>query len=280
MNRIWQQYFGLGLVASENDFGTKGEAPSHPDLLDWLASRFIEHGWSQKYIQRLIVTSATYRQASAIRPELQRRDPLNRLLARQTRIRLDGEIIRDEGLVAGGLLNPKIGGPSVYPPQPDGVMQTGQVVQKWNTSEGPDRYRRGMYTFYYRVTPNPAVKIFDGASGLLSCTRRARTDTPLQALTLLNDPNFHEMAQHFARRVVDRQSADRVGFAFEIAFSRSASPEERARIERLLAVEKDAFQTSPAEAAQIAGQGASTDLAAWTSVCRVLLNTDEFMTRE
>lgn len=280
VNRIWQQYFGAGIVETENDFGLKGSLPSHPELLDWLANELVRNGWSRKALHRLIVTSAAYRQSSKIRPQLEERDPANRLLARQSRLRLDAEIVRDSGLAISGLLNRDIGGPSVYPLQPDGVMETGQVKQPWKTSSGKDRYRRGLYTFAYRVTPNPAMKLFDGADGLAACTRRARTDTPLQALVLLNDPNFHEMAQAFARRIVAVPAGDRMAFAFRSVFSRPATSAELARVTRLLKLEQDAFQTNPAEAEQIAGAGASPELAAWTSVSRVLMNTDEFVTRE
>jgi hypothetical protein len=280
VNRIWQRYFGRGLVETENDFGAKGAPPSHPELLDWLASEFVDKGWSQKALHRLIVTSAVYRQSSRTRPELETKDPDNRLLARQSRLRLEGEIVRDAGLSASGLLSRKLGGPSVFPPQPEGVMETGQVKQSWRTSSGEDRYRRALYTFHYRVTPNPAMTIFDGANGLLPCTRRARTNTPLQALTLLNDPNFHEMAQAFAKRIVAQPEAERLDRAFQTALARKPAQAERERLARLLSLERDAFQTQPAEAELIAGKGATPELASWVALCRVLLNTDEFLTRE
>jgi len=280
VNRIWEQYFGSGIVDTENDFGAKGSAPSHPELLDWLASEFVQRGWSQKAMHRLIVMSAAYRQSSRARPELAERDPLNHLLARQSRLRLDAEIVRDEGLVASGLLATKVGGPSVYPPQPEGVMETGQVKQPWKTSEGADRYRRGMYTFHYRLTPNPAMKVFDAANGLAACTRRARTDTPLQALDLLNDPNFYEMAQAFARRVVAKPTAERIDYAFRSTMTRAPAKAERERVRTLLATETDSVQTKPDDAVRVGGPGATPEIAAWTSVCRVLMNTDEFITRE
>jgi len=277
VNRIWQRYFGLGIVETENDFGTQGAKPTHPELLDWLATEFARTGWSQKAMHRLIVTSATYRQASRVRPE-DKTDPRNLLLARQSRIRLDAEIVRDSALTASGLLNPKIGGPSVYPPQPEGVMETGQVKQTWATSKAEERYRRGLYTFHYRITPNPSMKVFDAANGLLPCTRRPRTNTPLQALALLNDPNFHEMAQALARRV--QPSADPLAEAMSLTVSRPPTARERVLLQRLYSAELDAFQTRPKEAAEIAGKDSSPRLAAWTAVARVLLNTDEFITRE
>jgi hypothetical protein len=278
VNRIWQRYFGTGIVETENDFGTQGATPVHPELLDWLATEFVRSGWSQKAMHRLIVTSSVYRQSSRIRKDLETRDPRNQLLARQSRLRLDAEIVRDSGLASSGLLSAKIGGPSVYPPQPEGVMETGQVKQIWRTSQGEDRYRRGLYTFHYRITPNPSMKVFDAANGLAPCTRRPRTNTPLQSLTLLNDPNFHEMAQALARRV--SALPDPLSEAMRLTVARAPSPTERERLTRLFQLERDAFETRPAEAVAIAGEGATPTLAAWTSVARVLLNTDEFITRE
>src|SRR5262249_49347641 len=152
-NRIWQQYFGLGLVETDNDFGTQGTGPTHPELLDWLASELVARKWSLKAFHRLVVTSATYRQDSRHRPELGTRDPRNKRLARQTRLRLEAEIVRDSALKASGLLATKIGGPSVFPPQPDGVFRFTQVVRDWLTSTGPDRYRRAMYTHFWRSAP-------------------------------------------------------------------------------------------------------------------------------
>ena len=187
VNRVWQHYFGKGLVATDNDFGTQGSPPTHPELLDWLASEFMERGWSQKKLHRLIVTSATYRQDSRHRPDLAAVDPENHWLGRQQRLRLEAEVIRDEALTASGLLNPKIGGPSVFPPQPEGASKLGQIQREWVASEGPDRYRRGMYTYFWRSSPHPGLMVFDAPDSTTSCTRRNRSNTPLQALTLLND---------------------------------------------------------------------------------------------
>ncbi|MCA9191700.1 MAG: PSD1 domain-containing protein [Planctomycetales bacterium] len=195
VNRIWQQYFGRGLVETESDFGLQGSLPSHPDLLDWLAIEFREQGWSLKQLHRLIVSSETYQQSSQDRPDLSKQDPNNYLLARQNRLRLDGEIVRDVGLAASGLLSEKLGGPSVFPPIPDGVMGQGQVKRTWKVSEGEDRYRRALYTFVYRGTPPPALNVFDAPDGFSTCTRRIRSNTPLQSLTLLNDPAYFEFAQ-------------------------------------------------------------------------------------
>jgi mono/diheme cytochrome c family protein len=165
VNRIWQQYFGRGLIETENDFGTQGSPPSHPELLDWLATELMAKGWSTKAIHRAIVLSATYRQSSRVRPDLEEKDPLNKLLARQTRLRLDAEVVRDVALVASGQFNPKLGGPPVFPPQPDGVMNLGQVKREWKPSTGADRYRRGLYTHLWRATPHPALAVFDGTDG-------------------------------------------------------------------------------------------------------------------
>ena len=194
VNRVWQQYFGRGIVETENDFGMQGTAPSHPELLDWLATEFIAKKWSLKELHRVIVTSATYRQSSAQRADLRGKDPNNYLLARQTRLRLDAEVVRDVCLAASGLLSQKLGGPPVYPPIPDGVMSFGQVKRAWTVSKGEDRYRRGIYTFVYRAMPPPSLNVFDAPEGLTTCTRRIRSNTPLQALTLMNDSSFFEFA--------------------------------------------------------------------------------------
>ena len=223
-NRVWQAYFGRGLVETDNDFGSQGTPPSHPELLDWLAVEFVEHGWSLKALHRTIVLTHAYRRDSANRPDLMAKDPDNRLLARQTRLRLDAELVRDSALVASGLLTQKVGGPPVYPPIPDGVMSLGQVKRVWNTSQGADRTRRGLYTFTYRVTPPPAFAVFDAPDGLASCTRRNRSNTPLQALTLLNDPAFFEAAQALAR-VIEKEG---LATAFRRCTSRRPEPAELA----------------------------------------------------
>ncbi|MGA0133337.1 MAG: PSD1 and planctomycete cytochrome C domain-containing protein [Opitutales bacterium] len=203
-NRVWQAYFGRGIVETDNDFGSQGTPPSHPELLDWLAVELVERGWSLKSLHRTIVLTRAYRRDSAERADLTEKDPDNRLLARQTRIRLDAELVRDSALAASGLLTRKVGGPPVYPPIPEGVMSLGQVKRAWNTSKGEDRTRRGLYTFTYRVTPPPALAVFDAPDGLASCTRRNRSNTPLQALTLLNDPAFFEAAQAMAK-VIEKE---------------------------------------------------------------------------
>jgi mono/diheme cytochrome c family protein len=266
VNRIWQQYFGLGIVETENDFGTQGTPPSHPELLDWLATEFRDRGWSIKHMHRLIVASATYRQSSRHRPELATIDARNRLLARQNRLRLDAEVVRDVALSASGLLNRKIGGPSVYPPQPSGVYAFTQIPRNWQASTGSDRYRRGLYTYFWRSAPHPDLTVFDAPDALSTCTRRNRSNTPLQALTLLNDQGFFEFAQALAGRILrEGPSSDRerIAYAFRLCLGRQPNERERQTLERLLQKQHEAKA-----------------LDAWTSVARVLLNLDEFITRE
>lgn len=221
-NRVWQQYFGRGLVETENDFGLQGTSPTHPHLLDWLAIELQRNDWSLKALHRLILSSETYRQSSTVRADLQEHDPMNLLLGRQNRLRLDAEVVRDVALVASGLFSPKMGGPPVFPPIPDGVMNLGQVSRTWRTSEGADRYRRGLYTFVYRATPFPSLNVFDAPDGLVSCTQRLRSNTPLQALTLLNDLAFFEFAQALKTQI---ETAG-IAVAFERCTSRQPSDEE------------------------------------------------------
>ncbi|QDV68495.1 Planctomycete cytochrome C [Rosistilla carotiformis] len=229
VNRIWQHYFGRGLSEIDNDFGLQGSSPSHPDLLDWLAVEFIARDWSLKEMHRLIVSSDTYQQTSLRRAELDQSDPHNYLLGRQQRLRLDAEIVRDVSLVASGLLSTKLGGPPVYPPIPEGIMGQGQVKRSWNTSKGEDRYRRGIYTFKFRATPPPSLNVFDAPDGLSSCTRRIRSNTPLQALTLMNDPAFFEFAQALEQIIRD----EGLESAFRRCTSRAPGAEELAILERL-----------------------------------------------
>jgi hypothetical protein len=288
VNRIWQNYFGKGIVDTENDFGTQGAPPTHPELLDWLASEFMASGWSQKALHRTIVTSAAYRQSSKQRPEVTARDPENRLLARQSRWRLDAEIVRDSALTAGGLLTTTIGGPSVYPPIPEGAMSVTQVKRDWPTAKGPDRYRRGMYTFLLRSAPHPALAGFDAPDGTATCTRRVRSNTPLQALTLLNDEAFLEFAQALAVRVLKEAPAtdrERIEYGYKLAMARPAKAADRERLERFLSSQLDEFRTRPQAAREIIvnppeGVADLPLLAAWTSLSRVLLNVDDFVTRE
>jgi hypothetical protein len=215
-------------------------------------------------MHRLLVTSATYRQASRARPDLATLDPRNRLLARQNRLRLDAEVVRDVALASSGLLTRTVGGPSVFPPQPQGVYAFTQVPRDWQASTGPDRFRRGLYTWFWRSAPHPDLTVFDAPDALSACTRRNRSNTPLQALTLLNDQGFFEFARALATRVLAEGPSDdagRMAWAFRLCLGRPPSERERQTLERLLRHERDPF-------------------AAWTSVARVLLNLDEFITRE
>ncbi|MEO6336128.1 MAG: PSD1 and planctomycete cytochrome C domain-containing protein [Verrucomicrobiota bacterium] len=288
VNRMWMQYFAKGIVETENDFGTQGSGPSHPELLDWLANEFIKQKWSQKAMHRLIVTSATYRQSSRARPDLKTVDPYNKLFARQNRFRLDAEVVRDVELAASGLLNDQVGGPSVFPPIPDGVMTLGQNKREWKTSEGPTRYRRGMYTFFYRATPPPGLMVFDAPETTSTCTRRLRSNTPLQSLTLLNDAGFVEFAQGLALRVLNdvaQNDEARIDYAFKLCLSREPKRDEQQRLKELLNLQLKSYDTTPEEAKTLLPKTfpADTDvkqLAAWTTVSRVLLNLDETITRE
>ena len=306
VNRIWQSYFGKGIVETENDFGKQGASASHPELLDWLASEFIREKWSQKAIHRLIVTSATYRQSSKRRPETEALDPYNRLLARQNRLRLEAEIIRDSALAASGLLTDTVGGPSVYPPIPEGALSVTQVSGAWPTATGPDRYRRGLYTFFRRSAAYPGLVVFDAPDATSACTRRVRSNTPLQALTTLNDETFVEFAEGMAARVLKEAPSEnkaRIRYAYTLALGRAPRPEEEQRLEQFLTHRTDEYKTKPSRATELIYKGGKfgpdgvpvnppppklaammpADLpleAAWTGVARVLLNLDDFLTRE
>jgi mono/diheme cytochrome c family protein len=282
VNRIWQHYFGKGLVETENDFGVQGSPPTHPELLDWLACEFMDRGWSYKALHRLIVTSATYRRSSAGKPPAA--DPTNRLLSRQNRLRMEAEVIRDCGLAASGLMNRKVGGPSVRPPQPDGVFKFTQVKREWPADTGPDRFRRGLYTYFWRAAPYPALLVFDAPDAGATCTRRLRSNTPLQALTLLNDEAYVELAQGLAGRVL-REANDDVGrfrLAYEASVGREPSAAEIERLTRFLAEQKREYEADADSAKQFAKgvPGDPATAAAWVAVARVVLNLDEFITRE
>jgi mono/diheme cytochrome c family protein len=301
VNRMWQHFFGAGLVDTENDFGTQGSLPTHPELLDWLASEMVHRGWSRKSLHRLIVTSATYRQSSFVRDDLREHDPNNRLLARQSRLRLEAEIVRDAALAASGLLSDKIGGPSVYPPQPAGLFIVTQQKKAWPDSHGPDRYRRGMYIHYWRSSPYPMLPTFDAPEANTTCTRRARSNTPLQALTLANDKVFIEIAEALAERILSEPAKDdalRLRRAFLVCLSREPSPAEEERLAAYLAEQRAFYRSHERVAARprgarslrartgsdpiVHGQASSSphDVAAWSAAARVLLNLDEFITRE
>ena len=283
VNRIWQAYFGRGIVATTEDFGTQGDRPTHPKLLDWLATEFFRQGTSFKALHRLIVTSATYRQSSTVTPELLTRDPENLLLARAPRVRADAETVRDIALVAGGLLCRKIGGPSVFPPQPPEVSQISYGAMAWQTAENEDRFRRGLYTFWKRTSPYAAFMAFDSPTADTTCVRRIRSNTPLQALTLLNDAVFVEAAQALARRVLDQAPRERVQFAMRVCLSRDPDAVETDQLLTFLGAQIERFASDPEAAATVAGVEADaaniTKLAAWTTVARALLNLDEMITK-
>jgi len=290
MNRFWEQIFGHGLVETVEDFGTQGERPTHPELLDWMSTEFMRRSWNMKAMLRLIVTSATYRQSSRSTPELIERDPYNRLYARGPRFRVPAEAVRDIALEASGLLSPKVGGPSVYPYQPDGIWTQLYSSDQWVTSKGEDKYRRGIYTFWRRTSTYPAFMSFDAPSRELICPRRQRSNTPLQALTTLNDPSFIEAAQALARRVVKESKGDTkadVTYAFRLCVARPPRAEETKRLVALYQQELAQFKQDSTAAEKLATgdlgkppEGTSVEkLAAWTVVANVLLNLDETITK-
>ncbi len=307
VNRVWQTYFGTGLVATPEEFGTQGEKPTHPELLDWLAVEFMEPswraggrqapgGWSVKHLHGLIVTSATYRQASRVTPELLAKDPNNRLLARGPRFRVEAEVVRDIALSASGLLSPKMGGPSVFAPAPQFLFQrpVSYGPFEWVEATGEDRYRRGLYTFRRRSTPYPALTVFDAPVGEASCVKRARTNTPLQALTGLNETVCVECARALGKRALlegGATDAERVAYAFRLCVARKPTADELAVLTGLLEKHRKRFASGEASAAEVAtGEKQPkqkppagvelNDWAAYALVARVLLNLDETISKE
>lgn len=283
VNRAWQHLFGRGLVRTENDFGTQGTPPSHPELLDWIATEFHANQWSRKRLIRTIVTSATYKQSAALTAELAERDPENRLLARQNRVRHEAEILRDAALSAAGLLDTQIGGPSFRPPVPP---DAGNVVElRWKSEPTPDRYRRGVYIVVQRNVQLPFLMTFDAPDGNTFCTRRERSNTPPQALTLLNDPFFFECATALGRRLANETTTDdeRIALAFLACASREPTADESLEFQAFLREQRQLLEHQPELAATLA-TGApveqATAIALWTSAARVLMNTDEFVCRE
>ena len=295
VNRIWQAYFGTGLVRTDADFGTQGERPSHPELLDALAIQLRDSGWDLRALHRTILTSSTYRQSSRFRSGLNDRDPNNRLLGVQKRIRVSAETVRDLALSVSGLLDPKVKGPSVYPPLPAGVIELAfvDVINRgpWKVSEGRDRYRRGLYTFFQRTSPYPMLSLFDAPDSNVTCTRRERSNTPLQALTLWNDPVFAEAAAHLASRILNAEVDDpasvthRIQHAFVLCFARKPSPEEIRAVESLLRESERIYKADLEAAKKVVGETSGAPdhalslRAAWVSVARTLMNLDEFITR-
>jgi hypothetical protein len=287
VNRLWEQLFGRGLVETSEDFGTQGQPPSHPELLDWLAVELMDRGWSQKTLLRTMVTSATYRQSSAVSAALAERDPYNRLFARGPRFRLEAEMIRDGELAASGLLSDRVKGPSVFPAQPEGIWNMPYNEDRWVESEGEDRHRRSLYTFLRRTSPYPMHMTFDATSREYCAARRVRTNTPLQALTLLNDRASFEAARALAARVASvPDDAGRARRAFRLVVARDPKPAELARLLAYVAAERTQFARRPEAARSVAAAAAgppagqsAADAAAWTMAASVLLNLDETVTK-
>jgi hypothetical protein len=291
VNRHWEQLFGAGIVFTSEDFGSQGMLPTHPDLLDWLAVEFMapaggSPGWSLKHLAKTIVMSAAYRQSANTTPEKLRLDPDNRLISRGPRVRLTAEQIRDQALAASGLLSRKMGGPSVMPPQPDGVWQVVYSDDRWLTSKGEDRYRRGLYTFWRRTSPYPSAMALDAPSRETCTIRRIATNTPVAAFALLNDPAYVEFAQALAQRIMghaDDDTAARATYAFRRVLTRQPRPLEAARLVELFESERKHYQQDSAAATEMATSELGSahqsfnmaDLAAWTVVSNVLLNLDE-----
>jgi mono/diheme cytochrome c family protein len=296
VNRFWQTYFGIGLVETAEDFGSQGDPPSHPQLLDWLATEFIRTKWDMKAMTRLIVTSATYRQSSRVTPELLEKDPRNRLLARGARFRLPAEFVRDNALAVSGLLQEQIGGPSVLPYQPAGLWEElafGDVysAQAYVQGHGPDLYRRSLYTFEKRTVAPASLNIFDMPDREKCTARRSRTNTPLQSLVLLNDPTYVEAARALAQRMLLEAGSDpaaRINYGFRLATARRPEPRERQVFRDLAERELGVYRKDESSAAKLLSVGESkpdphldkAELAAWTTVASMMLNMDETITRE
>jgi hypothetical protein len=295
VNRYWQLVFGTGLVRTGQDFGTQGEWPSHPELLDWLATEFQRTGWDVKGFLKMLVMSATYRQSARVTPELLKRDPKNRQLARGPRFRLSAEMIRDNALAVSGLFNPFIGGPSVRPYQPKGLWEAiafggGFSSQTYVQSKGRDLYRRGIYTYWKRSMPHPSLVTFDAPNREVCTDRRPRTNTPLQALELLNDPIYVECARVLAQRILKEGGPDtnaRLCFAFKLCTARTPDPRELQILRRIFERQRAKFKQNAAAAKKLVSAGESPrpaeldvrELAAWTAVGNVLLNLDETITK-
>jgi hypothetical protein len=296
VNRYWQMYFGHGIVKTSEDFGSQGEPPAHPELLDWLATEFIRTGWDIKAMQRLIVTSATYRQASKVTPALLEKDPENRLLARGPRFRLPAEMVRDNALAAAGLINYEVGGPGVFPYQPKGLWEemaygAGFSAQSYTQGLGKDLYRRSLYTFWKRTVPPASLQTFDAPDREKCSARRALTNTPLQSLVLLNDPTYVEAARALAARALSeggKEEAGRISFAFRLATARQPLAREARVLRELLTQQLARYRRDRKAALELLRVGESpldarhevAELAAWTTVANAILNLDETITKE
>jgi mono/diheme cytochrome c family protein len=291
VNRFWSQLWGAGLVETEEDFGSQGELPSHPELLDWLALEYLRLGWDTKALLKTIVTSSAYRQSSRVTAERLAKDPRNRLLSRGPRFRLEAEMVRDQALALSGLLSRKVGGPSVYPPQPAGLWQAAFNGQRtWPTSTGEDRHRRGLYTFWRRTIPYPSMATFDAPSRETCQVRRSRTNTPLQAFVTLNDPVYVEAAQALARRIVKEGGAtpeERARFGLRLCLCRPPHDEQVKHLVALYQSEREHYRTDAKAALALASDPLgplpsgmdAAELAAWTVAANVLLNLDGVLTK-
>lgn len=282
VNQVWTHLFGHGLVRTPEDFGVRGEPPTHPQLMDWLANHFVHDAkWSRKEMIRLIVHSATYRQSSNHRPELANLDANNELLHRQNRFRVEAEIIRDLNLAAAGLLSNKVGGASAFPPMPAGIANLSYANSfKWNVSKGTERYRRGLYTFFKRTSPHPNLLTFDCPDSNVACVKRNRSNTPLAALVTLNNVTYVEAAKAFAQRILKEapsKDRERISHGFRLCVARSPEPNETEAFANLLADSRSWYEKHPEDAKTFAGD---VETAAWTATVRIMLNMDEFLTRE
>jgi hypothetical protein len=295
VNRLWALCFGTGLVSTLDDFGSQGEWPTHPELLDWLATDFLESDWDIKALLRLIVTSSTYRQSSRLTPDLAQRDPGNQLLARASRHRLPAEMVRDNALAISGLLHEKFGGPSVYPYHPGGLWEemawADSPWKSWPQSRGQDLYRRGLYTFWKRSVLHPVLAMFDAPNRNLCEVNRSATNTPLQAFAVLNETSFVEAARALAARMISEGGdglAARIDHGYLLAMTRTASSSEQQSLLDVYRQSHENFTQKPDEAAALLKVGEwqappdlnTLELAAWTTVAQVILAADETMTRE
>jgi hypothetical protein len=291
VNRYWQMFFGTGLVKTVDDFGSQGESPSHPELLDWLATEFVRSGWNVKALQKSILMSATYRQSSKLPPGLLQRDPENRLLARGPRMRLSAEMVRDQALAIGGLLADKVGGPSVKPYQPEGLWKDLSGTDDYVPDKGESLYRRSLYTFWKRAVAPPVMITFDAATREACTVRETRTNTPLQALTLMNDVTFLEAARALAQRVLIEGGAtpeERLGLAFRLATARPPKQNEKEILLSDLQHHLEEYRKDSKAAVKLLSEGESpinekldvSELAAYTALASLILNFDETITKE
>jgi hypothetical protein len=294
VNRFWEKFFGVGIVKTSENFGSQADFPSHPELLDWLATEFVRLGWDMKGIQKEMVMSAAYRQSARVTPELVERDPENRLLARGPRFRLQAETIRDQAMAIAGLLVERVGGPSVRPYQPDGVWDEINVygnLRNYKHDVGPGLYRRSLYTIWKRTSAPPGMTIFDMPSREVCTVKRSRTDTPLQALALLNDVTYVEAARVLAERMMTEGGTTpeaRIAWAFKRATARTPDSEEVAVLARGLAGRIEKYKSAPDLARKLLAEGEArpdpkidpAELAAYTMTANVILNLDEVVTRE